>query len=71
MSITPKVFIAVLHGVLLCTATRLEAVDRESLDRKVQPVIDSTRPWNEAPDAWARLEAAEQMGKLVLDWRGT
>lgn len=35
---------------------------------QVRPVVDSTRAWWEAPDAWARLEAGEQMGKLVLDW---
>ena len=36
---------------------------------RVSPVIDSVRPWTEAADAWRRLEAGEQMGKLVLDWR--
>jgi NADPH:quinone reductase-like Zn-dependent oxidoreductase len=36
---------------------------------RVEPVIDSVRPWSDAPAAWRRLEASEQMGKLVLDWR--
>ena len=36
---------------------------------RVVPVIDSVRPWSDAPAAWQRLEASEQMGKLVLDWR--
>jgi len=34
----------------------------------LQPVIDSVYPWREAPVAWARLEAADQFGKIVLDW---
>lgn len=36
---------------------------------RVEPVVDSVLPWSEAPRAWDRLEAAEQMGKIVLDWR--
>lgn len=32
------------------------------------PVIDSVYPWAEAADAWARLESAEQFGKVVIDW---
>jgi len=36
---------------------------------RVRPVIDSVRPWREARAAWQRLEAGEQMGKLILDWR--
>ena len=34
----------------------------------VSPVIDRVYPWREAPAAWARLEAGEQFGKIVLDW---
>jgi NADPH:quinone reductase-like Zn-dependent oxidoreductase len=36
---------------------------------RLGPVVDTVIPWSEAPRAWARLEAAEQMGKIVLDWR--
>ncbi|MDX2115192.1 MAG: zinc-binding dehydrogenase [Planctomycetota bacterium] len=36
---------------------------------KLRPVVDSVFPWSEAPRAWEKLEAAEQFGKLVLDWR--
>jgi len=32
------------------------------------PVIDSVHPWRDAKTAWARLEAADQFGKIVLDW---
>ncbi len=32
------------------------------------PVIDSVVPAREARRAWERLEAQEQMGKIVLDW---
>jgi D-arabinose 1-dehydrogenase-like Zn-dependent alcohol dehydrogenase len=32
------------------------------------PVIDSVVPACEARRAWERLEAQEQMGKIVLDW---
>lgn len=35
----------------------------------LRPVVDSVYKWNDAPSAWARLEAAEQFGKVVLDWR--
>lgn len=34
----------------------------------ITPVIDSVVPWREAKSAWARLEAADQFGKIVLDW---
>jgi len=33
------------------------------------PVVDSVRPAGEGVDAYERLEAGEQFGKLVLDWR--
>jgi NADPH:quinone reductase-like Zn-dependent oxidoreductase len=35
----------------------------------VRPVIDRVYPWSDARDAWARLEAGDQFGKIVLDWR--
>lgn len=35
---------------------------------KLRPVVDSAYPWREARRAWERLEKAEQMGKIVLDW---
>jgi NADPH:quinone reductase-like Zn-dependent oxidoreductase len=34
----------------------------------VLPVIDRVFPVDQAQAAWARLEAGEQMGKIVLDW---
>ena len=34
---------------------------------KLKPVIDSVLPMAEAHKAFARLEAAEQFGKVVLD----
>jgi NADPH:quinone reductase-like Zn-dependent oxidoreductase len=34
----------------------------------VEPLVDSLYPWSQAATAWARLEAGEQMGKLLLDW---
>lgn len=40
MSFPIKVFYAAVCGAMICTAVRLHAGDRESLDRKVQPVID-------------------------------
>jgi NADPH:quinone reductase-like Zn-dependent oxidoreductase len=35
----------------------------------VAPVVDRVFPPAEAPAAWERLEAADQMGKLAIDWR--
>ena len=35
---------------------------------KVEAVIDSVARWDEASDAWARLESEQQMGKIVLRW---
>ncbi len=37
---------------------------------RLAPVVDSVHPWREAKKAWERLEAAEQFGKVVIDWRG-
>ena len=34
------------------------------------PEIDGVHPAREARRAWERLEAQEQMGKIVLDWTG-
>lgn len=34
----------------------------------IQPVIDSTFDANDAPKAYARLESAEQFGKIVVKW---
>jgi len=33
------------------------------------PVVDSVFTPDRCADAYARLEAGEQMGKLVIDWR--
>lgn len=33
------------------------------------PVVDTVFPARDARKAWERLEAAEQFGKIVLDWR--
>jgi NADPH:quinone reductase-like Zn-dependent oxidoreductase len=35
----------------------------------VRPVVDRVYPARECRSAWERLEAGEQMGKIVLDWR--
>ena len=35
----------------------------------VEPVVDRIYSPDRAADAWARLEAGEQMGKIVIDWR--
>lgn len=35
----------------------------------LSPVVDSVHDAADAPAAWARLEAAEQFGKVVLRWR--
>jgi NADPH:quinone reductase-like Zn-dependent oxidoreductase len=50
--------------------SRAEFLEVVSLLRSgaLEPVIDSVRSWDQAPSAWERLEAAEQMGKLVLRW---
>ena len=34
----------------------------------IAPVIDRVIPFNEAQQAWERLEAGEQFGKIVIDW---
>lgn len=36
--------------------------------KKIAPVVDSVLPWSDGKKAWERLEAAEQFGKIVLDW---
>lgn len=35
----------------------------------VRPVVDRVFKASDAHEAWARLEAGEQMGKIVLDWQ--
>lgn len=36
---------------------------------KLQATVDSVHSWQDAQKAWQRLEAAEQFGKVVIDWR--
>ena len=36
--------------------------------RALSPVVDKVYPWDRAGEAYARLEAAEQFGKIVLQW---
>ena len=35
---------------------------------RLTPVIDGVYPWQRGAEAWARLEAGDQCGKLVIDW---
>ncbi len=35
----------------------------------LKPVVDSVIPWREGRKAWERIEAGEQFGKIVVDWR--
>jgi len=35
----------------------------------IAPVVDSVISWDRGAEAWAKLEAGEQFGKIVLDWR--
>ncbi|HVZ93417.1 MAG TPA: zinc-binding dehydrogenase [Phycisphaerales bacterium] len=35
----------------------------------LKPVVDSVVPWKEGRRAWEKLEAGEQFGKIVVDWR--
>jgi zinc-binding alcohol dehydrogenase/oxidoreductase len=37
----------------------------------LRPVVDRVVSCDDARSAWERLEAGEQMGKLVLEWSGT
>jgi NADPH:quinone reductase-like Zn-dependent oxidoreductase len=34
----------------------------------LRPVVDQVFKWSDARDAWARLEAQDQFGNIVLDW---
>ncbi len=36
---------------------------------KLSPVVDQVFSWRDGPAAIARLEAGEQFGKIVIDWR--
>lgn len=36
---------------------------------KLRATVDSVHKWQDAQKAWQRLEAAEQFGKVVIDWR--
>lgn len=38
-------------------------------DGALRPTIDKVFPAADAPAAYARLESAEQFGKIILDWR--
>ena len=35
----------------------------------IAPVVDSVISWDRGAEAWAKLEAGEQFGKIVLEWR--
>jgi zinc-binding alcohol dehydrogenase/oxidoreductase len=58
-----------LLGTQLGSPRDFAALLRVVREARWHPVLDSVRPLAEAPDALARLEAAEHFGKLVLTCR--
>jgi NADPH:quinone reductase-like Zn-dependent oxidoreductase len=50
-------------GTLADFATVMELV----FAGKLQPVIDKTYPIKDTPEAQRRLEAGDQMGKILID----
>lgn len=36
---------------------------------KLKPVVDSVHPWENARQAWTRIEAGDQFGNVVLVWK--
>jgi NADPH:quinone reductase-like Zn-dependent oxidoreductase len=56
-------------GVLLAPQSRadLEEVTALVTDGVVVPAIDEVRPLEEAPAVFARLEAGDNLGKIVVE----
>ena len=57
-----------LLGSTMGTTDELQEVTALFRTGQVKSVVDKVFDWSEAPNAWARLEAQEQFGKIVLDW---
>ncbi len=58
-----------LLGSTMGTTTELRELAALFRAGRLKPVVDSVHPWKDARGAWERLEAADQFGKVVLDWR--
>jgi NADPH:quinone reductase-like Zn-dependent oxidoreductase len=56
---------ASLLGSSMGNASEFEAL-LKAVDRGLRPVVDSVYPLDEVQAALARLDAAEQFGKVVL-----
>lgn len=56
-------------GSTMGTADEFREVASLFASGRVEPVVDSVYTPERAGEAWARLEAGEQMGKIVIDWR--
>jgi len=56
-----------LLGSTMGTRDDLVAVTALMADRGIRPVIDSVYPFEQAPDAFARLASGDAFGKVVLE----
>jgi len=56
-----------LLGSTMGTRDDLVAVTALMADRGIRPVIDSVHPFEQAPDAFARLASGDAFGKVVLE----
>ncbi len=57
---------ASIRGSTMADAAEFDAVLAHLAAGRLRAVVDSARPWEEAPAAFARFESPDLFGKIVL-----
>jgi NADPH:quinone reductase-like Zn-dependent oxidoreductase len=55
-----------LHGIMVGSRAMLEDVTRLVAAQQIRPVVDRVFGFDEAPEAYAWLEAGKHFGKVVI-----
>jgi len=55
-----------IHGTSMGTSQEFEQMLKLFSDRKIHPVIDAVYPLEQINDAFNRMDASDQFGKIVI-----
>lgn len=55
-----------IHGTTMSNRREFEAISRLVIGGRIEPIVDRAFPLEEAPAALARMEQAEQFGKILV-----
>jgi NADPH:quinone reductase-like Zn-dependent oxidoreductase len=58
---------ASIHGICVGSVQHFERLNRFLATHRIQPAIDKTFAFDDAPEAYAHLKSAGHFGKVVID----